>query len=592
MPKLSRFITKTLAGNQRGIVLVSVAMVAFVAVAFVSVAAIRTVHDKTSTDIRVDHAEAFYAAQAGENAMKAAIMRDALQRFQQAQAAWAASGMPTEAILTDAQAQAFFSPNVTLPGVQLPNGTCFDTVQATLAWSGTQVEPLRQDYTFTYTINALGVNPQSDQVCQISSGGNFTIAAQRQSFANYALFTDNHTLTSGTKVWFTTNTNFTGRVHTNGRFAFAYFPTFSNGLVSSSGNTAPAGDEDTAFYYNNGSPVTRDADNNAPRDIPVFGEGFDREADEIPLPENAVDQRAASVGGTAADNAELRSRLGLPADSTPPPDGIYVPNDGASLTGGIYVQGTVSNILLSVDGNDRQNYNITHTDGTSSSIVVDAVSNQTTVDGITYVGTPNGAFYVAGDVNSLGGPARSSGVAPPAVQSETALSVFAEGDVTITRDIVYESNPLDDADAQNVFGIFTPGGDILIGASAPDDIVIHSTLMTSDDNGVVQVVDYDEGDPRGVATILGGVISSYYGAFGTFNSDGHQSGYARNFLYDLRLNGGMAPPFFPTTQLFDPATLDGGLNQTMWAAQKNNIPGFSEQFEIPSSDPDFDPDFS
>jgi hypothetical protein len=155
---------------------------------------------------------------------------------------------------------------------------------------------------------------------------------------------------------------------------------------------------------------------------------------------------------------------------------------------------------------------------------------------------------------------------------------------------VYEDDPLMVAEATNVLGVYTPDGDILIGTSAPDDVVIHSTLMTSDGQGVVQVMDYDEGDPRGTATILGGVISSYYGAFGTFNSHGHVSGYSRNFVYDGRLSGGIAPPYFPTTSIFLPPT--SNVNPLAWDALKQNIPGNSENFETPSSDPDFDPDFS
>jgi hypothetical protein len=223
-------------------------------------------------------------------------------------------------------------------------------------------------------------------------------------------------------------------------------------------------------------------------------------------------------------------------------------------------------------------------------MVVDEANNQTAVGAVTYQGVPSGMLYVDGTINSLGGPSRSGGTTPPAIAADTALTVVSTGDVVITRDVVYEDDPLTVVDAENIFGIFTPGGDIRIGTGAPDDIVIHSTLMTSDSQGVVQVDDYDEGDPRGTATILGGVISSYYGAFGTFNSNGHQSGYARNFLYDQRLNGGLAPPYFPTTSIFLPATTS--INPVTWTSRRQNIPGNSENFIVPSSNPDFNPNFS
>jgi hypothetical protein len=562
-------------------------MIVLIAAVFVSVAATRTVQDKHSTDTRVENIRSFYAAQAGEHAMKAAIRRDALARFQVFQAAWPGWGP----ILTNPAN--FFSNQVTLPGVRLPNGTCFDTVQADIAFINAEITPIRQVYNFQYTITSTGTDPSAiDRVTRVISAGNFQIQVERQSFANYALFTDTHTLTNGTRVWFTSNTNFSGRVHTNGRFAFAFYPTFSNGLVSSSGLTQadPTVKED-AYFYNNGSPLLLEADGNPPRDVPVFGEGFERGANPIALPPNAFDQRAASVGGSAATNEELRTRLGLTPDTIPPPSGVYVPNDGSSLTGGVYVQGNVNDVLLYVDASGRQCYQITHSNGSTSSIIVDATNGQTVVNSVTYQGTPNGAFYVAGNINSLGGPNRTSDDdRPPAIESETALSVFSEGDIIITRDIVYEADPLTLPDAQNVLGIFTPGGDIRIATSAPDDIIIHSTLMTSDDQGVVQVDNYNYGSPRGTATILGGVISTYYGAFGTFNSSGHVSGYARNFVYDQRLNGGLAPPFFPTTTLFMPANM--GINQVNWTSQKRYIQGFSQGFQMPSSLPDFNPDFS
>jgi len=79
-------------------------------------------------------------------------------------------------------------------------------------------------------------------------------------------------------------------------------------------------------------------------------------------------------------------------------------------------------------------------------------------------------------------------------------------------------------------------------------------------NGKVQVDNYNDTGvgPRGTATLLGGVISDYYGAFGLFNgSTGQQiSGYGRNFVYDSRLLVGNAPPYFPTLNTFIAFTND------------------------------------
>lgn len=590
MRRLKQLIAKCRQGiilNDRGILLVSVAVVFTLAAAFVTVAATRTVNDRHSTVTRGENMESFYAAQAGEQAMKAAIREDAMTRFAAFQNAWVAAGaVPNTPIL--ATPENFFANQVALQGVRLPNGACYDTVSATINFvPPATVTADSQAYRFTYDITSQGTDPDDpDRLTTVASGGEFWIQVDKESFANYALFTGTHTMTSGTRVWFTSDTNFTGNVHTNGStddtgFAFAFSPTFT-GHVSSVA--------DRANYYNNGHPVVLNADNNAPDDTPVFGEGFERGADAIPLPDNAFDQREAAVGGPASDNSELRAALGLAPGGTPPPDGIYVPNDGTSLTGGIYVQGNASDVLPYVDGSDQQCYQITHTNGSTSNIVVDEGNDQTIVDGITYQGVPNGALYVAGNVNSFGGPTRpNEDTRPPAIESDTALSLFAEGDVTITRDVVYEDDPTD-VTTTNVLGIFTPGGDIRIGTSAPDNIIIHSTLMTSDENGVVQVNDYNYGDWRGVATIYGGVISSYYGAFGTFNRYGDLTGYSRNFRYDQRLGGGLAPPFFPTTITFNPAT--SSINETAWSSRRDYVQGNAENFQTPTTEFNFDPDFS
>ncbi len=563
--------------NERGILLVSVAMVFAVAAVFVAVAATRTTQEQRSTALRTENIESFFGAHAGEQAMKASIQRDAQARFAAAQAAWVGNG----AILTNPQT--FFANQVTIPGVRLPNGTCFDTVTANLAFVNAQITTQRQVYNFQYTITSQGVEPNdADRSVTIVSNGNFQIQVQRQSFANYALFTNTHTMTTGTKVWFTSDTSFEGRVHTNTRFCFAYNPSFSNGLVSQVDNNA--------YFYNNGSPLLRDADHNAPNDVPTFGDGFSRGSPVISLPPNAFDQLEGAVGGPASTNLELTMSLGLTPSTLPPPTGVYVPNDGTSVTGGIYIQGDAQDVLMFVDASDRQCYSIRDDTGATTSIVVDAANNQTIVNSITYNGVPNGALYTDGNIDSLGGPNRSGGVAPPAVQAESALSVFADGDIKITRDLVYSDNPLVTTDAQNVLGIFTPGGDVRIGTTAPDNITIHSTLMTSDGQGVVTVDNYNYGSYRGEATILGGVIASYYGAFFTFNSYGPQTGFTRNFVYDQRLSGGLAPPFFPTTTIFMPAT--SNINQVTWTSQRQVIPGSAENFQMPSSDPNFNPDFS
>jgi hypothetical protein len=63
-------------------------------------------------------------------------------------------------------------------------------------------------------------------------------------------------------------------------------------------------------------------------------------------------------------------------------------------------------------------------------------------------------------------------------------------------------------------------------------------------NGVFTVDNYNSGVCRGTATLLGGVITDFYGAFGTF-SGSSRTGYGRDFIYDSRVLEGISPPYFP-----------------------------------------------
>jgi hypothetical protein len=85
---------------------------------------------------------------------------------------------------------------------------------------------------------------------------------------------------------------------------------------------------------------------------------------------------------------------------------------------------------------------------------------------------------------------------------------------------------------------------------------IHSILMAK--SGVVTVDDYDTLAPRGAVTVLGGVISNNYGAFGMMNpgTGDLASGYGRNFVYDTRMETSTTPPYFPTLNTFIAFTND------------------------------------
>jgi hypothetical protein len=78
---------------------------------------------------------------------------------------------------------------------------------------------------------------------------------------------------------------------------------------------------------------------------------------------------------------------------------------------------------------------------------------------------------------------------------------------------------------------------------------LDAFVMATGSDGAFEVDNYNNGNERGVFNLRGGMVESWYGAFGTFNSStGQQStGYGRNFQYDRR---GIIPPYFPTTTRF------------------------------------------
>lgn len=186
----------------------------------------------------------------------------------------------------------------------------------------------------------------------------------------------------------------------------------------------------------------------------------------------------------------------------------------------------------------------------------------------------NGVVYVTGDVHRLRGPDRPSGgngtQAPPAIASFAQITLASPEDIRITSDLRYEQPPCsnqphrdsngvgrhatcDNMSYPNVLGLYTSGGDIIVGndnnddsLNAPPDVHVHAVLMSGSNQ--IRVENYARGEDRGSFNLLGGMIQENRGIFGQFGSGGRR-GYDRVYTYDPRMRQGMAPPFFPTTGL-------------------------------------------
>jgi hypothetical protein len=97
-------------------------------------------------------------------------------------------------------------------------------------------------------------------------------------------------------------------------------------------------------------------------------------------------------------------------------------------------------------------------------------------------------------------------------------------------------------------------------------------------NGEFGIENYNSIAVKGTLTLLGGCITSTYGAFGTFSGSSLTHGYRRNFVYDNRMGQGMSPPFFPTTDSsLTPGTAPVYIPANAVSASINNQPTWRER---------------
>ncbi len=466
-----------------------------------------------------------------------------------------------------------------------------------------QLGPNDYEYFYTYTVTSDGQAPPRARR-RVTLTRDFSIRVRPANFAEYVLFTNVHTTPSGGSLWFQTVTEFDGPVHTNGEFRFRRFGRFGTPDTGSPCDpsriaaTPLTSVSNRAWFWNNGTPVERTANENVVGgvriDAPVLPDctpttytddndnppaNFTRGVPAIPYPSNPYSQKGASVGRDPNDtmtvtNMQIRQVIPELADnSTAVPTGIYVPvtdsngngvsNAGEPLAGGIYVQGDLTSLTLSLSGNNAL---YTFVQGAQTvTVTVDRTAASTTVTNSTwaspqtrtFTGVPKGwqpltnpnaaIIYVQGNILSLAGT----------LEEKEQTTVAASGRIDITNHIRYEDPP-DVTDPNdnplNVLGIYTANNDIRITTAAPNDVEIDAVLMAGNTgdgyNSSIYVQDYDQPPPRGPVHLIGGIIEEYYGQFGVtdpLNQFVLAGGRSRDFKYDRRMSRGFSPPYYPTT---------------------------------------------
>ena len=457
--------------------------------------------------------------------------------------------------------------------------------------------------------------------------GEYRFEVGQASFARYAYFTNRDSTTSG-QIWFTGDTMIDGPTHTNGNFAFYQDPWFG-GRVTSVGCTSFGAKNTTctstprpgAFFYDRKSTLRTPSAMDPNRNNPSFGsnaprldDGVDWQAQFVALPDNSFDQESVALGVAGTEqrldvglhfNRDLHSLTLWAANGNG-----QSPNRNANGTWNpaathqfmqacdwgvvgeeeVYIPGTwpwssgrweTRDVYGEICETWRYN-----ADGHLDRLHPDSDLN----DHSTWVWQRddrpfNGVIYTKGNVNRFRGPERSNATdglsAPPALASFAEVTVVAEKDIRLTRDLQYEQPPCDNIPVRNsnrtvtpanctnlkhanVLGVYTSGGDIIVGndhrsntgsgpdwenLNAPADMRVHAVLMSAQEQ--VRVEGHKERgsyrSDQGLFYLMGGMIQENRGVFGTFGSG--RRGYDRVYTYDPRMRDGVAPPYFPTTGL-------------------------------------------
>jgi Domain of unknown function (DUF4900) len=447
----------------------------------------------------------------------------------------------------------------------------------------------KQTYAIPFVLLAEG--QQGDYKRNIAVQGELRFTAGKSTFARYAYFTNED---AEANLWFNSNVLIDGPIHTNSNFRFDDNPWFG-GTVSSAGcqdaglgtcNVKQAGG--IFGVSGNGAiiPPANMADAQNPSEngtTPAFTKGVDWNANYVRLPDNNNSQRNAALGRNRDNTVDLSTQ------------GILFPTDLDSLTmwAGDAAEAALQPNGLAADGTPiwiPATSTYQYVEGCKGGVCIKYRIDENKViqkyDPLTStwlaVGSRpfNGVIYADGKIERLTGkprvPANSTNgnAAPPAIAKFSEITIASDQDIRITGDLKYEQPPTsgiairnpDDSvtpstaintGAVNVLGVFTAGGNILVGnqnsdasLNAPNNVMVHASLMSSE--GKITVEKYNQGSARGNFQLIGGMIQTRRGPFGTFSGRTMSSGYARTYTYDYRFLEGISPPFFPTAGESDP----------------------------------------
>jgi hypothetical protein len=437
------------------------------------------------------------------------------------------------------------------------------------------------DYTFPYTITAVGQSQGTEQQV-VEDEGSLILDAHvapstgtKTAFSAWGMFIDQWTECSGSTL---VPGTITGPVFTNGAWTFGtsgkYIFTDKISSYSSTFGYQFSGGCDSSSSSSDKSGSTTIA--------PTFQSGFTLGAKKIPLPTDSFNQKDAVVDGVGTSgnpsnailNTTLRDISGNPYPAAGASSGVFLgysqTTSGGVTTrnmtgGGILVEGNASVVATagtSSAGKPTQVFAIKQ-GSTTTTVTVDTTANTTTIQSgsttTTVSGvpdnrggsspTPSTMLYVDGSITSLSGP--SSGAA---VQDGYGTTITAANDITVTGDILYNTEPVTMTQNQipgtpadtlipgnnngQVLGIFTAGGNVNLSVpTSGQNLEIDASIATISSTGSGAIV--NTGNPINTLNIVGGRIQN------TIQNIGATT---RNVFFDRRFTqGGFSPPWFPST---------------------------------------------
>jgi hypothetical protein len=278
---------------------------------------------------------------------------------------------------------------------------------------------------------------------------------------------------------------------------------------------------------------------------------------------NSVQYNAALVGTT-------------PISTT----GVQVPNSGGAATGGIYVNGNITNMTLSASNNVNQVITITQVSSgktITSVVTLNAQTNQTSVavtqNGSTntsvYSGLTNGVMYVNGNIGTsqsdpgqgLSGVVADNTVSGGAVTHYNTLTIattptstiYFNGSVlyntqrTLDSNGVFESESASFVKNAGVLGLVSQNMYLLkygANGSVVSNYQIDAATVAT---GIFDAEAYQDSSVIANFYGMGSYVAGTGGYFGLMTLNGvMQAGYYEHHSYDPRL-ASCPPPYFPTT---------------------------------------------